>query len=146
MSEIKCPAFIKDTLNDIIGQSFIKHICAEDGTEFKVVVYNFPHPHSIVTFGEAIDNNRYIAIDKLKSESSEGAGITKIKVFARWVINTQCFANDIDGASIQEKAEELGLIKLDNVTAEDVETHDYYTKEDIGDPSIYRFTGILEEK
>ena len=96
--------------------------------------------------GFMYDESHELIKSLLSPKTVDIDGLAKLKEFARWVINQECFANDIDGASIQEKAEELGLIKLDNVTAEDVETHDYYTKEDIGDLSIYRFTDILEEK
>ena len=80
-------------------------------------------------------------IDRLNAENE------KLSEFAEFVISQECWGHfTVDGGDIQEKAESLGLIYLDSVTPADVESIDYYTKDDIGQAKIYRFTDILKEE
>jgi len=72
--------------------------------------------------------------------------IKPLKEFARYVIDSECFGN-IDGGDIQEKAEQLGLIKLCKLTEGDYKNHsEYYNKEDIGTYCIYHFTDLIKDK
>jgi len=81
--------------------------------------------------------------EKLKQKSKS---IKPLKEFARYVIDLECFGN-IDGGDIQEKAEQLGLIKLCKLTEEDYKNHsEYYNKEDIGTLCIYHFTDLIKNK
>jgi len=81
--------------------------------------------------------------EKLKQKSKS---IKPLKEFARYVIDLECFGN-IDGGDIQEKAEQLGLIKLGQLTEEDYKNHSgCYDREDIGTLCIYRFTDLIKDK
>ena len=66
----------------------------------------------------------------------------KLKEFARKVISWECWEyGDLDGGSVQDLAEKLGLIKSCIATKEDVGDPDF-AYFDEGD-TIYRFTKIL---
>jgi len=72
--------------------------------------------------------------------------IAKLVGFARWVIREGCFeGGDLDGGSIQDKAEALGLIVEEPY---DKEKHGGHVSEmfdvDEGD-KIYAFVGWLKE-
>lgn len=44
----------------LYGYQFIKYICAEDGTEYKVIAFNFSCGCRIVTLAEALESDNYI--------------------------------------------------------------------------------------
>ena len=70
-----------------------------------------------------------------------------LKKFAKWVIRNG-WQGDVDGSAIQDEGVELGLLKLDTVKKGDLDgeyCQEYYSDEDIGETSIYRFTKILEK-
>lgn len=71
--------------------------------------------------------------------------IKKLKEFARFVIRTNCWnLPTLDGGSIHDKAEELGLVKVHTATKEDL--IDIVIDDlDIGD-TIFRFTDILRKE
>jgi hypothetical protein len=96
------------------------------------------------------EDNRRLRQDKMTLsllDQLDCPACQPLKEFARHIISQECWGNyTVDGADIQEKAEELKLISLDNVTADDVKNLSYYTKDDIGESTIYRFTDILKEQ
>ena len=68
--------------------------------------------------------------------------LTALKEFARKVIDINCFNSEPDGLTIQEQAEELGLIELYTL----VEGDDFDDSEwSVGDKQ-YKFSEILKEK
>jgi hypothetical protein len=69
--------------------------------------------------------------------------------FTRWVIENGAWGYnlELDGADIQEKAEELKLIESKPMTREEWESGgaEFYDEEDIGSADWYHFTDILAE-
>jgi len=67
----------------------------------------------------------------------------RLKQFVRYIIKAKCWAlfDDIDGGTVQEKAEELGLIEPVIATESDVSE---FSDFEVGD-KIYNFTEILKE-
>lgn len=69
----------------------------------------------------------------------------KLKEFARYVIDSECWDN-IDGGDIQGLAEKLGLIKECKLTIQDQIQHsEHYCEDDIGEATIYHFTDLIKE-
>jgi len=87
-----------------------------------------------------IKKNRNEWFDKAVKYKAEN---DKLKEFARKVISWECWeGGDLDGGTVQDLAEKLGLITPCIATTEDVGDPDF-AYFDVGD-TIYRFTDILK--
>jgi hypothetical protein len=84
-----------------------------------------------------------ILIRKNKMLETENA---KLKQFARDIIWDECWdlggSQSRDGATVQDQAEQLGMIVKDKATSEDVEAHAGLF--DLGD-DIYRLADWMKE-
>jgi hypothetical protein len=67
---------------------------------------------------------------------------TALVDFARKVIKINCWNYEPDGLTIQDQAEELGLIESFIATADDIDEESDF---EVGD-RIYQFAGILKEQ
>jgi predicted transcriptional regulator with HTH domain len=81
-------------------------------------------------------------VQRLISQMAElQAENEKLKEFARHVIRAECWDIwDLDGGTVQDWAEELGLIKLGIVTKEETNEFVYYEEGDM----IYKYSDILK--
>jgi len=82
-----------------------------------------------------------VEIDRLEAENKQQAErIKKLKTFAKDIIMEYCWnLGDPDGGSIQDLAENLGLIEPKIATAEDVSEYSDFEEGD----TIYKFTDLL---
>jgi len=75
-------------------------------------------------------------LDKVKAEK-EG-----LKKFARFIIRQECWSIfDQDGGDVQDRAEDIGLIKAHRATEKDIDDESDF---EVGD-LIYKFSQILKE-
>lgn len=73
--------------------------------------------------------------------NGENKEIRRLKEFARYVIETECWSiHDLDGGNVQELAEKLGLIVWHTATNGDV---DEDRDVEVGD-SLYMFSELLK--
>jgi len=78
-------------------------------------------------------------LDRLRAENAT------LKTFARWAVQESAFAGcDLQGEEVQDKAEELGLIRAEPYDGGVKHRHMEEWGLEIGDP-VYVFSALLEE-
>ena len=73
MEQVKFRVWHKELL--VYGNQFIKHIVAEDGTEFKCVAFDFQG--WIATLGEVLESGKFVLEQYTGRDDKKGGGVYK---------------------------------------------------------------------